>query len=169
MVLNICKHYTALWICQNKPWQIFELSWVVNMQGFLIWQGFAGVEVRFLFDRSFLLLTQSHCSLPIATKSFGSAVSPLFCPAFAGSSLCFNYREERDWQKVNVSSLFYSIFSSKNNVMYCLLISNTLQIQSWKRLTLSLSQHSKRLCYVTAHKHTFIYILQYQIKKQHLF
>ena len=78
----------------------------------------------FLFDRSFLLLTQSHCCLPIVTKSFGSAVSPLFCPAFAGSSLRFNYEEEHDWQKVNVSSLFYSMFSSKNNVMYCLLISN---------------------------------------------
>ena len=39
----------------------------------------------FLLDRSFLVLTQSHCSSPIATKDFGGAVSPLFCPVFAGS------------------------------------------------------------------------------------
>ena len=44
----------------------------------------AGVEICFFcFACHFLLLTQIAFSSPIATKGFGSAVSPLFCTAFA--------------------------------------------------------------------------------------
>ena len=53
-----------------------------------------GVEIKFfLFDRSFLVLTQSHCSSPIVTKRFGGAVSPLFHLAFAGSFPYLSYIE----------------------------------------------------------------------------
>ena len=50
----------------------------------------------FLLDWSFLVLMQSHCSSPIATKDFGSAVIPLFCLAFAGSFPHFSYKEVPD-------------------------------------------------------------------------
>ena len=46
-----------------------------------------------LFDQSFLVLMQSLCSAPIVTNCFGSAVSNLLCPAFAGSFPHFNYKE----------------------------------------------------------------------------
>ena len=50
----------------------------------------------FLLDWPFLVLMQSHCSSPIATKDFGNAVIPLFCPAFAGSFPHFSYKEVPD-------------------------------------------------------------------------
>ena len=46
-----------------------------------------------LFDQSFLVLTQSLCSAPIVTNCFGSAVSHLLCPAFAGNFPHFDYKE----------------------------------------------------------------------------
>ena len=49
-----------------------------------------------LFDLSFLVLTHSHSSSPTATKSFGGAVSPQFCPDFAGSFPHSSYKEVPD-------------------------------------------------------------------------
>ena len=49
-----------------------------------------------LFDRSFLVLTQSHCSSPITANGFGREVSPLFFPAFAGSFPHFSYKGVSD-------------------------------------------------------------------------
>ena len=48
-------------------------------------------------------------------------------------------------RKSNFSHFFYSTFFSKNTVMHCLLVTNTFEIQSRTRSTLSLSQCSQCL------------------------
>ena len=66
------------------------------------------------------------------------------------------------------------MFLSENTITHCHLVSNPLEIQSRTSFIFSQSQHSKRLLNITAHKNSikynpFLYILLYQIKKQHLF
>ena len=69
-----------------------------------------------MFEQSFLVLTQLHCSWPIATKGFGRAVSPLFCPAFAGSFPYLSNKEVPDLCKINLFTLIlFNIFLWK----YC--------------------------------------------------
>ena len=70
-------------------------------------------------------------------------------------------------RKSTFSHLFYSIFSLK--IPSCILAPNTLEIQTRLRLTLSQSQHFKRLLNAIAHKHSikynpFIYILYIKSK-----
>ena len=66
-------------------------------------------------------------------------------------------------------SLVLFNFFFENTVMHCLLVPNTLKIQISLRLTLSQSQHIKRLLNVIAHKHSikynpFIYIIYIKSK-----
>ena len=87
--------------------------------------------LRYKLQKSKSLLMQSHCSSSIVTKGFGSIVSPLFYPAFAGSFPHFIYKEVPViFRKSTFSQLFHSIFSPLNTVMYCLLVPNTFEIQS---------------------------------------
>ena len=73
-----------------------------------------GQNKVFLFDRSFLVLTESHRSSPIATKGFGGAVNPLFCLAFVGSFPHFSYKEAPDLQKINLFTIIlFNIFPWK--------------------------------------------------------
>ena len=37
--VSIYKRYLASWICQNMPCRVLNISWVLNMPGFWIWQG----------------------------------------------------------------------------------------------------------------------------------
>ena len=70
-----------------------------------------GRSKAFLFDWSFLLLIQSSRSSPIATKGFGGAVRPLFCPAFSGSVPNFSYKKVPDLKKINLFTLIlFNIF-----------------------------------------------------------
>ena len=57
-------------------------------------------------------------------------------------------------RKSTFSHLFYSIFSLK--IPSCILAPNTLEIQTRLRLTLSQSQHFKRLLNAITHKHSNI-------------
>ena len=94
-----------------------------------------GWNKNFLFDRSFLLLTKSHCSSPIATESFGSAVNPLFDPAFTHFPH-FSFKEVPELKKINLFTLIlFNIFLSENTIIHCYLIPNTLEIQSRTRFT----------------------------------
>ena len=115
----------------------------------------------FLFDRSFLLLTYSNCSSPIATKGFAGAVLSLFSTSFTRSFSHFNYKEVPNQQKINLFKLVLFNFFFENTFLHCLLAPNTLEIQARLRLALSQSQHFKRLL---AHNHpieynSFIHIL----------
>ena len=121
----------------------------------------SGVEVRlFCLTCHFWVWWKSHCSSPIAAKSFGNAKTLLFFPAFAGSFPCFSYKEVSDWQKISLSThLFYSIFFTINTVICCHLVPNTLETQSRPSLTFSQSQHSKSLlnvycAYMCTHTYT---------------
>ena len=67
------------------------------------------------------------------------------------------------YRKSTFSNLFYSIFFIHNSIIHCLLVSNTLEIQSRTRSTLPQSQHSKSLLDIITLNHSkkynpFIYI-----------
>ena len=109
-----------------------------------------------MFNQLFLVLTQLYCSSLIATTSFGSAVSPQFCPAFTGSFPHFSYKC-LICRKSTFSQLFYSIRFSENTALHCLLVPNTLKIQNRKRSTLLQSYYFKRLLNVIAHTFYKIY------------
>ena len=55
-----------------------------------------------MFDWSFLVLTNSYCSSPIATNDLGCAVTPLFDPPVTRSFPLFSYKEVPDLQKINL-------------------------------------------------------------------
>ena len=120
-------------------------------------QQLQGRNKVFLFGQSFFVLTQSHCSSPITTKSCAGAVRPLFCTSFIRSFPHFSYKEVPNLQKINLFTLVLFNFFFENTVMHCLLAPNTLEIQTRLRLTLSQSQHFKRLLNAITHKHSIIY------------
>lgn len=73
--------------------------------------GRGGNKGVFLFDWSFLVLTQSNCNSPITAKGFGGAVIPLFSSAFAGSFPHFSCKEMSDLEKINLFRLIlFNIF-----------------------------------------------------------
>ena len=36
---SICERFAAFWFCQNMPWRVLNISWILNMPGFWILQG----------------------------------------------------------------------------------------------------------------------------------
>ena len=136
---------------------VFTLSVLVVIDK-IKFQDYRGWNKLFLTSH-FCCWGKLHYISPIATTSFGGAVSPLFDPAFTGSFPHFSYNKVSDLQqKINLFSLIlFNIFLRKSHhpLLYC-------SQQPWnpkqKRFTFLHSQHSKRLLSVIAHKHSIKYI-----------
>ena len=133
-----------------------------------IWASSFKVGIRFFCLASRFLCWRNH----IAVHLLQLRVVPVqYVPCFVHLSLeAFPISAIRKClicRKSTFSHLFYSIFSLK--IPSCILAPNTLEIQTRLRLTLSQSQHFKRLLNAIAHKHSikynpFIYILYIKSK-----
>ena len=94
-------------------WKVLTLLFYILMQG--------SKYVFFVLRVIFWCWHKSHCSSPIATKGFGSAVSLLFWPTFAWSFPNFRCKEFPDLQK-NQPFPFYFMQYFSLKIPSCIVI-----------------------------------------------